>query len=167
MAEITLRGNPIHTLGDLPATGSEAPGFQLVARNLAEQGLGDFAGKKKALIVSPSLDTGICANAARRFNEEATGLGDTVVLLITADLPFAAGRFCEAEGLEAVVPLSTFRDHDFGRNYGVRITDGPMKGLMSRAVVVLDAGNKVVYTEQVPEITQEPDYDAALAALES
>jgi thiol peroxidase len=167
MADITLKGNPIHTMGELPEKGAEAPGFRLVAGDLSEKGLGDFPGKKKALVISPSLDTGVCAAAARRFNEAAAGLGDVVVLLITADLPFASKRFCEAEGLEAVVPLSTFRDHDFGRGYGVRITDGPMKGLMSRAVVVLDAGNKVVHAEQVPEITQEPDYDSALAALES
>jgi thiol peroxidase len=167
MAKITLKGNPIHSIGELPKIGSTAPDFLLVAEDLSNKGLGDFSGKKKILNIVPSLDTAVCAASARRFNEEATGLGDTVVLNISADLPFAAKRFCEAEDLEAVKHLSTFRDTRFGESYGVRIVDGPMAGLMSRAVVVLDAKNKVVSTEQVPEIAQEPNYESALEALKN
>lgn len=167
MATITLKGNPIHTVGELPALGSGAAEFQLVGEDLSNKGLGDFAGKKKVLNIVPSLDTPVCAASARHFNEEATRLGDAVVLNISADLPFAAKRFCESEGLEDVTSLSTFRDTRFGDDYGVTITDGPLAGLMSRAVVVLSADNKVVYTEQVPEIAQEPNYAAALNAVQN
>lgn len=164
MATITLQGNPIETIGSLPAVGSDAPAFSLVKTDLSEVGLGDFAGKTVVLNIYPSVDTGICAASTRRFNEVASGNDNVVVLCISADLPFAHSRFCGAEGLENVVSLSTFRDTDFGKDYGVTITTGPLAGLMSRAVVVVKDG-KVAYTEQVPEIAQEPNYDAALAAL--
>jgi thiol peroxidase len=164
MATITLQGNPIETIGTLPAIGTEAAAFTLVKTDLSETGLGDFAGKTVILNIFPSIDTGICAASTRRFNTEASANPNVAVLCISADLPFAHGRFCGAEGLENVVSLSTFRNADFGKDYGVTITTGPLAGLMSRAVVVIKDG-KVAYTEQVPEIVQEPDYDAALAAL--
>ena len=163
MAEITLKGNPIHTSGELPARGTTAPAFRLVSTGLAEVGLGDFAGKK-VLNVFPSLDTGVCAASVRRFNQEAAGLDGVRVLNVSADLPFAHSRFCSAEGIEGVENLSTFRS-SFADDYGLKIVDGPLAGLCSRAVLVLDEDNRVVYTEQVPEIAQEPDYAAALAAL--
>jgi thiol peroxidase len=165
MATIQLRGNPIHTSGELPQKGAQAPDFVLTKSDLKDVSLKDFAGKKKIVNIVPSLDTGVCAASARRFNKEADALGDVVVLTVSADLPFAQKRFCEAEGIKNVVPLSELRSRDFGATWGVQITDGPMAGLLSRAVVVLDASDKVVYTEQVPEITQEPNYDAALAAV--
>ena len=164
MATITLQGNPIETVGSLPAVGSDAPAFTLVKTDLSETGLGDFAGKTIILNIFPSIDTGICAASTRRFNEVASSNDNVAVLCISADLPFAHGRFCGAEGLEKVVSLSTFRNADFGKDYGVAITTGPLAGLMSRAVVVIKDG-KVAYTEQVPEIVQEPDYDAALASI--
>lgn len=164
MATITLQGNPFETVGNLPAVGAEAPAFTLVKTDLSEVGLGDFAGKTVILNIYPSVDTGICAASTRRFNEVASSNPDVAVLCISADLPFAHGRFCGAEGLENVVSLSTFRNPEFGTAYGVTIANGPLAGLMSRAVVVLKDG-KVAYTEQVPEIVQEPDYDAALAAI--
>ncbi|MGB5597325.1 MAG: thiol peroxidase [Thiothrix litoralis] len=163
MATITLQGNPIETVGALPAVGSNAPAFTLTKTDLSEVGLQDFAGKTVILNIYPSVDTGICAASTRKFNEVASSNPNVVVLCISADLPFAHSRFCGAEGLENVVSLSTFRNADFGSNYGVTITTGPLAGLMSRAVVMVKDG-KVTYTEQVPEIAQEPDYDAALAA---
>ena len=163
MATITLQGNPIETVGELPAVGSNAPAFTLTKTDLSEVGLQDFAGKTVILNIYPSVDTGICAASTRKFNEVASSNANVVVLCISADLPFAHSRFCGAEGLENVVSLSTFRNADFGSNYGVTITTGPLAGLMSRAVVIVKDG-KVTYTEQVPEIAQEPDYDAALAA---
>ncbi|WP_028488351.1 thiol peroxidase [Thiothrix lacustris] len=163
MATITLQGNPIETVGELPAVGSNAPAFTLTKTDLSEVGLQDFAGKTVILNIYPSVDTGICAASTRKFNEVASSNPNVVVLCISADLPFAHSRFCGAEGLENVVSLSTFRNADFGSNYGVTITTGPLAGLMSRAVVIVKDG-KVTYTEQVPEIAQEPDYDAALAA---
>ncbi len=163
MAKITLKGNPIETTGNLPAVGTAAPGFTLVGTDLSEQTLAAFSGGKVVLNIFPSIDTPVCAAAARKFNEEAGA--KATVLCISADLPFAHKRFCEGEGLEKVVPLSCFRNADFGRDYGVTIVTGPLTGLLSRAVVVVDAAGKVVYTEQVPEIAQEPDYAAALAAL--
>lgn len=163
MATITLQGNPIETVGALPAVGSNAPAFTLTKTDLSEVGLQDFAGKTVILNIYPSVDTGICAASTRKFNEVASSNANVVVLCISADLPFAHSRFCGAEGLENVVSLSTFRNADFGSNYGVTITTGPLAGLMSRAVVIVKDG-KVTYTEQVPEIAQEPDYDAALAA---
>ncbi len=165
MAEITLKGNGIHTCGSLPAVGNAAPSFRLTSGSLEEVSLNSFEGKTKVLSIVPSLDTGICAASTRTFNERAASLPDTVVLTISADLPFAQGRFCSAEGIENVTSLSSFRAPEFGADYGVTIIDGPLKGLLSRAVIVLDAQNNVLYTEQVPEITQEPNYDAALAAL--
>ncbi len=163
MAEITLKGNPIHTSGDLPADGSAAPGFTLTDTGLADKSLGDYSGKK-VLNVFPSLDTPVCAISVRRFNEEAAGRDGVTVLNVSADLPFAHGRFCSTEGIEGAISLSTLRS-SFGRDYGLEIVDGPLKGLCSRAVLVLDDANTVVYSEQVPEIAQEPDYEAALAAL--
>jgi thiol peroxidase len=165
MASITLKGNPVSTVGELPATGGEAPSFSGVKDDLSECRLGDLAGKKVVLNIFPSIDTGVCATSTRRFNQEASALDNTVVLCISADLPFALGRFCGAEGLKEVVPVSVFRNPEFGSGYGVTIADGPLTGLLSRAVVVIDESGKVIYTEQVPEITQEPNYEAALAAL--
>jgi thiol peroxidase len=165
MASITLKGNPVSTAGELPEKGSHAPVFKGVKSDLSECALGDLAGKKVVLNIFPSIDTGVCAASTRRFNEEAQSLENTVVLCISADLPFALGRFCGAEGLENVVPVSVFRNPEFGNDYGVAIIDGPLIGLLSRAVVVIDESGNVVYTEQVPEITQEPDYEAALAAI--
>ena len=165
MASITLKGNPINTVGDLPAAGSEAPGFTAVKTDLSECSLSGLSGKKVVLNIFPSIDTGVCAASTHRFNQEAGSLDNTVVLCVSADLPFALGRFCGAEGLEDVTPVSVFRNPEFGNGYGVSITDGPLAGLLSRAVVVIDEAGKVVYTEQVPEIAQEPNYEAALAAL--
>ncbi|NTU68473.1 MAG: thiol peroxidase [Chlorobiaceae bacterium] len=165
MATITLKGNAINTVGQLPAVGSALPSFRLVKSDLSEAGPSDFAGKKLVLNIFPSLDTPVCAASVRRFNQDAASLGDTVVLCISADLPFAHSRFCVAEGIENVVSLSTFRSPEFAAAYGVGIVDGPLTGLLSRAVVVADASGKVLYAEQVPEIVQEPDYAKALAAL--
>ena len=165
MATITLKGNPIHTAGDLPAKGATAPDFKLTKADLADVGLKDFAGQKKILNVVPSLDTGVCATSAKKFNEAVAKLTGVVLLNVSADLPFAAGRFCESNGLKNVVALSTFRSPDFAQAYGVAIVDGPLAGLTARAVVVLDAQNKVLHAELVPEIAQEPDYAAALAAV--
>lgn len=165
MATITLEGNEIHTIGELPAVDSTAPAFTLTNAELGEAALTDFAGKKIVLNIFPSIDTGVCAESTRRFNTAAGSLDDTVVLCISADLPFALSRFCGAENLNNVVTLSTFRSPQFGDDYGVRIIDGALSGLMSRAVVIIDENGKVKYTEQVPEIAQEPDYDAALTKL--
>ena len=165
MATITFKGNPVHTSGELPAKGAAAPDFTLAKTDLSDVGLKDFAGKKKILNIVPSLDTGVCATSAKKFNEySVAGLFPTVLLNISADLPFAAGRFCESNGLKNVVALSTFRSPDFAKAYGVGIVGGPLAGPMARAVVVLDAQNKVLHAELVPEIAQEPNYAAALAA---
>jgi thiol peroxidase len=164
MATIKLGGNPIHTVGELPKKGDKAPDFKLTRSDLKDVSLADYAGKKKILNILPSLDTGVCAASTRRFNVEAAKLGNTVILTISSDLPFAQKRFCEAEGIKEVVALSELRSRDFGEAYGVRIADGPMAGLMSRAVLVLDENDVVVHAEQVPEIAQEPDYASALAA---
>jgi len=163
MATITLKGNPVHTSGDLPAVGSTAPAFSLADTSLADKSLADFAGKK-VLNVFPSLDTAVCATSVRQFNQRAAGHDGVTVLNISADLPFAHGRFCGAEGIGGAINLSTLRS-SFARDYGLEIVDGPLKGLCSRAVLVLDAANRIVYREQVPEIAQEPNYQAALAAL--
>jgi thioredoxin-dependent peroxiredoxin len=165
MATITFKGNPIQTSGELPAKGSQAPDFKLTQSDLADVSLKDFADKKKILNIVPSLDTGVCAASAQKFNEAVSALGDVVLLTISADLPFAAGRFCDSHGLKNIVTLSTFRSPAFAQAYGVEIVEGPLAGLTARAVIVLDAQNQVVYTEQVPEIAQEPDYDAALASV--
>ncbi|MEB4590978.1 thiol peroxidase [Candidatus Thiothrix sp. Deng01] len=164
MATITLQGNPIETSGELPAVGSAAPAFTLTKTNLSDVTLADFAGKTVILNIYPSVDTGTCATSTRKFNALASNLPDVAVLCVSADLPFAHSRFCGAEGLENVVSLSTFRHPDFGTTYGVIITTGALAGLLSRAVVIIKDG-KVTYTEQVPEIAQEPNYDAALAAI--
>jgi thiol peroxidase len=167
MAAITLKGNPIHTCGELPKVGSKAPDFELTRGDLSDVSLKDFAGKRKLLNIVPSLDTGVCAASTRRFNQDAAQVPGAVLLTISRDLPFAQARFCEAEGIKNVVAVSELRERRFGDDYGVRIVDGPLAGLLSRAVVVVDAGNRVVYTEQVPEIAQEPDYAKALAALQA
>lgn len=165
MATIALEGNEIHTVGELPALGTPAPAFTLTTGELAEVSLADYAGKKIVMNIFPSIDTGVCAKSTRRFNAVTNDHKDAIVLCISADLPFAASRFCGAENLDDVVTLSTFRNPAFGDDYGVKISDGPIAGLMSRAIVIIDESGKVIYTEQVPEITQEPDYDTALAQL--
>jgi len=165
MATITLKGNPFHTVGELPAVGTAAPSFTLTRTDLADVSLSDYAGKRLVLNIFPSLDTPVCANSVRRFNEAAAGLENTLVLCISADLPFAHGRFCETEGIENVESLSTFRSPAFGQDYGIAIANGPLAGLMGRAVIVLDASGTVIHAQLVPEIAEEPDYDAALAAL--
>lgn len=165
MATITLEGNEIHTSGELPAVGSDAPAFTLTNADLGNTSLSDYTGKNVILNIFVSIDTGICADSTRRFNAAAASMDNTVVLCISADLPFALSRFCGAEGLSNVVTLSTFRSPAFGDDYGVRIIDGPLTGLIARAVVVIGADGKVKFTEQVPEIAQEPDYDTALNSL--
>ena len=164
MANITLHGNPVHTIGNLPEVGSSVKDFKLVNVDLKEQTNQDFSGKKTIFNIFPSIDTGVCQAAARKFNEEASGLENTVVLNVSKDLPFALNRFCAAEGFDNVVNLSDYRG-TFGDDYGVKISDSPMAGLLSRAVIVADENGKVLYTEQVPEIAQEPNYEAALNAL--
>lgn len=165
MAQITLKGDPINTNGDLPAVGSAAPAFTLTTADLEDVGLDNYKGKKKLLNIVPSLDTPVCATSTHKFNEAAKGRDDVVMLIIAADLPFAMGRFCTGEKLDNVIPLSMMRDKNFAKDYGVLIQDGPLAGITARAVVVLDENDKVIYTELVPEIGQEPDYDKALAAL--
>jgi thiol peroxidase len=165
MAQVAFKGNPVITAGDLPAVGAKAPVFTLTGKDLSDVGLADYAGKTVVLNIFPSIDTPVCAASVRRFNAEASALGGTVVLCISADLPFAAGRFCTVEGLEKVVPASIFRSPEFGRDYGVVITEGPLRGLLSRAIVIVDGTGEVLYTEHVAEITKEPDYEAALRAL--
>ncbi len=165
MAQITLKGNPIITAGELPKIGSTAPAFILVKSDLADTSLKEYAGRKVVLNIFPSLDTGICATSVRTFNSLVSGHPGTTVLCVSADLPFAAKRFCTTEGLENVVPASCFRNSNFGVDYGVTMLDGPLKGLLSRAIVVIDEKGKVAYTQQVPEIGTEPDYNAAMAAL--
>jgi thiol peroxidase len=165
MAKVTHKGNPIDVEGTFPAVGTTAPAFTLTGKDLGEVALKDFAGKRKVLDIVVSLDTSICATSARKFNETAGAMPNTAVLVISGDLPFAAGRFCTAEGLANVVTLSTFRSPKFLRDYGVAITSGKLVGLAARAVVVLDEQDKVVHSELVPEIAQDPNYDAALAAL--
>ncbi len=167
MATITLKGNTIHTSGTLPKVGTRLYDFNLTKSDLSEVGLADFKGKVLILNIVPSLDTGVCAASARAFNTKIKELGGTLVLTISRDLPFAQKRFCEAEGIDSVVMLSELRDRKFGAAYGVEIIDGALAGLLSRAVVVADAAGRIVYTEQVPEIAQEPDYAKALAAAKS
>ena len=165
MATVTLKGNPIDVAGSFPQKGQKAPAFKLVAKDLADVSLAAYAGKRKVLNIVPSLDTAVCATSTRKFNEKAGGLRNAVVLVISADLPFAAGRFCSTEGLNNVVTLSTLRGREFMKAYGVEITSGPLAGVTARGVVVLDENDTVLHAELVPEITQEPNYDAALAAL--
>lgn len=165
MAQIKLKGKTINTTGDLPVTGSPAPSFTLTAADLTEKSLYDFRSKRIVLNIFTSLDTDTCAASVRRFNEEAGTRDNVVVACISADLPFAAGRFCAAEGLDNVVTLSTFRDPNFGNDYGVRMVDGPLAGLMTRAIVVIDEEGQVVYTELVSDHSHEPNYGAALEHL--
>ncbi|MDA3808881.1 MAG: thiol peroxidase [Spirochaetaceae bacterium] len=165
MADITLKGNPIKTIGKLPESGSKAPDFTLVQQDLTDIKLSDYKGKNVILNIFPSLDTATCASSVRKFNKEASSMKNSVVICISADLPFAAGRFCTTEGLKDVYTASVFRDTDFGKDYGVLLIDGPLKGVLSRAVVVVDPRGIVTYTEQVPEIVDEPDYDSALKAI--
>lgn len=165
MSTITLKGNKVNTLRSLPEIGSTAPGFNLVNSELATVSLNDFKGSKVILNIFPSVDTGTCAASIRKFNEEAAGLENTKVICISRDLPFAQARFCGSEGINNVVSLSDFRDHKFGKDYGVELIDGPLQGLLSRAVVVLDENQNLRYAEQVSEITEEPNYKAALEAL--
>lgn len=165
MAQITLKGNKINTKGNLPEIGSKAPDFKLVKSDLSRVTLTDFLGSKLVLNIFPSLDTGTCATSVRKFNEKAANLKNTKVLCISRDLPFAHSRFCVAEGLNNVITLSDFETGDFGKNYNLQIIDGPLAGLLSRVVIVLDETGKVIYTEQVPEIVNEPDYESALKVL--
>ena len=165
MATIKFKGTVIHTAGNLPAKGENAPAFKLVGGDLNEVDLAAFSGRTKILNIVPSLDTPVCAISAQRFNAAVASLKNVVLVNISADLPFAQKRFCESNSLDNIVTLSTFRSPDFGRDYGVLITDGPLAGLMSRAVLILDPANMVVYAEQVPEIAREPDYSSALAAV--
>jgi thiol peroxidase len=165
MSTITLKGAPIHTNGDLPKVGSKAPDFKLTDADLKDLSLADFKGKKKVLNIFPSIDTPTCATSTRKFNEHATKHGNAVMLMVSADLPFAMSRFCAAENTKLVKTLSMMRDRHFAKDYGVLITDGPLAGITARAVVVLDENDKVLHTELVPEIAQEPNYDKALAAL--
>ena len=166
MSTVTLEGNPTHVEGHFPQPGDKAHSFMLVDKDLNDVPLSHFAGKRKVLSIVPSVDTPTCAQSTRVFNEKASSLPNTVVLVISSDLPFAQARFCGAEGLNNVITLSTLRGRDFHRDYGVLITDHPLAGLTARAVVVVDENDKVVYSQLVPEIADEPDYDAALAALQ-
>lgn len=165
MASVTLGGKPQHTIGDLPAKGSKASDFTLVKTDLGTASLNDFSGSKLILNIFPSVDTGTCAASVRQFNKLASELENTKVLCISRDLPFAQKRFCGAEGLDNVITLSDFATGDFGKNYGLELVDGPMKGLHSRAIVVLNENHEVLHTELVSEIANEPNYDAALAVL--
>jgi thioredoxin-dependent peroxiredoxin len=165
MASITLGGKPINTIGTLPVKGAKAPDFKLTKTDLSDLTLAELAGKRIVLNIFPSLDTGVCASSVKKFNAAASGLKNTVVVCASRDLPFAHKRFCAAEGLADVISASELRDSHFGKDYGVRIIDGTFSGLLARAVVVLDEAGKVVYSEQVPEIAQEPDYEAALKVL--
>lgn len=165
MATITFQGNTINTKGNLPAVGSQASDFLLIGEDLSEKTLADYKGKKVIFNIFPSIDTGVCAQSARTFNERANALENTLVINVSKDLPFALKRFCAAEGLENVHNLSDFRGN-FGDNFGVTLEDSVLKGLLSRAILVLDENGKVIYTEQVPDIAQEPNYEAALASVE-
>lgn len=167
MANITLGGNPITTIGELPAIGSKAPDFTLVKGDLSIASLADFKGSRLVLNIFPSIDTGTCATSVRKFNEKASSLENTKVLCISRDTPFALNRFCGAEGLADVVTLSDFNTGSFGKDYGLIITSGPIEGFLSRSVIVVDAEGNVTYTEQVPDIKDEPDYEAALNSLEN
>ncbi|MBP7929364.1 MAG: thiol peroxidase [Acidimicrobiia bacterium] len=165
MATTALRGNEVHTSGDLPSAGSQAPAFSLTAQDLSAVDLSAYAGSKVVLNVFPSIDTPVCATSVRTFNQKAANLENTKVICISADLPFALGRFCGAEGIENVVTASTFRSPGFGQDYGLLMVDGPLSGLMARAVITVDADGNVAHTELVSDITQEPNYDAALESL--
>ena len=165
MAQLNFKGNPIHTNGDLPAVGSKAPAFTLVKNDLSRTTLADYAGKKVILNIFPSVDTGVCASSVRKFNEEAANLENTVVICVSKDLPFAFGRFCGAEGIQNVVSASDFDGDTFGTNYQVKMTDGPLAGLLARSVVAINENGEVVYTELVDDIVNEPNYEAVISAL--
>ncbi len=165
MADVLFKGTRAHTSGELPKVGSKAPDFKLTAGDLSEVSLANFKGKKKLLSIVHSLDTGVCANSTKRFNDFAKNRADVVVLVVSCDLPFAQGRFCTAEGIKNVVTLSMMRDRHFAKDYGVLMTDSPLAGLCARTTLVLDENDKVLYTQLGPELTVEPDYDKALAAL--
>ncbi|MDR3061287.1 MAG: thiol peroxidase [Dysgonamonadaceae bacterium] len=166
MSKISFKGNTINTNGNLPETGSKAPDFSLVKTDLNELLLKDLQGKNVILNIFPSLDTSVCAASVRRFNKEAADMKNTVVLAISKDLPFAHARFCTTEGIENVIPLSAFRNSDFEKEYGIGMVDGPLKGLLARAVVLINSSGNITYSELVPEITQEPDYKAVIAHLQ-
>ena len=165
MAEITLGGNPIHTLGELPAVGTKAPDFSLTANDLSVKSLADFSGKKVVLNIFPSIDTSTCATSVRTFNEKVSSLDNAVVVCVSRDLPFAQSRFCGAEGLENVITLSDFANGSFGKDYALEITDGPLANLHSRAIVVIDENGVIAHTEQVGEIADEPNYEVAISSL--
>ncbi|HYG69416.1 MAG TPA: thiol peroxidase [Anaeromyxobacteraceae bacterium] len=165
MAKVTFKGTPVATNGDLPAVGAKAPDFKLTGGDLKDVSLADYRGKRKVLNIVPSLDTPTCQTSTRKFNEKASGMRNAVVLVVSADLPFASKRFCTTEGLSNVVPLSMMRSKHFAKDYGVLLEEGPLAGVTARAVVVIDEDDRVVHRQLVPEIGQEPDYDAALAAL--
>ena len=165
MTKIAFKGNPVETSGSLPKVGELAPDFTLVSSDLSEVSLSDFKGKNVVLNIFPSLDTGVCAASVRNFNKKAGSLDNTVVLGISADLPFASGRFCSTEGIENTIALSTYRDQSFAKDYGVLMNDGPLKGLNSRAVVVINPQGEVIYNQMVPEITEEPNYDSAIDSI--
>ena len=165
MATITLQGNEIHTNGDLPAIGEKAPDFLLVDKDLQNVNLDEYVGKKKLISIVPSLDTPVCASSTKKFSDFAAERNDVVILIVSADLPFAMSRFCTTESVENVVTLSMMRNQSFAEEYGVLIQDGPLAGITARAVLVLDADNDVVYSQLVNEIAEEPDYDSALKAL--
>lgn len=164
MAKVTFQGNPIETVGDLPKMGENAPDFQLTKNDLSDVSLADFSGKIKVINIFPSVDTSVCASSVKEFNKRAESLGDTVILCVSADLPFASSRFCATEGLNNVISLSSFRS-SFADDYGVRISEGPLKGLCSRAVIVIGKDNRVLYSEHVKEISQQPNYDEALKSI--
>lgn len=166
MAQITLKGTTVNTIGELPQVGSMAPDFQMIATDLSVKTLADFKGKKIVLNIFPSVDTGTCAQSVRTFNQKASSLENTAVLCVSKDLPFALARFCGAEGLTNVVSLSDFRDGNFGKSYGLTISDGPLEVLHSRCVVIIDESGQIIYTEQVGEIVDEPNYSAAIACIE-
>lgn len=165
MAKISFKGNNVNTSGDLPKSGTEAPGFTLVKSDLSEITLSELKGKNIILNIFPSLDTSVCAASVRKFNKEAASLVNTVILAISADLPFASGRFCTTEGIENVIPASVFRSPEFAKDYGVLMIDGPLKGLLARSVVVIDPQGKVKYTELVSEVTEEPNYKEAINSI--
>ena len=165
MTKIAFKGNPVETSGSLPKVGEKAPDFTLVGGDLSEVKLSDFKGKNVVLNIFPSLDTGVCAASVRKFNKKAGSLDNTVVLGISADLPFASSRFCSTEGIDNTIALSTFRNHSFAKDYGVLMNDGPLKGLNSRAVVVINPQGDVIYNQMVPEITEEPNYDSAIDSI--
>lgn len=165
METISFKGSPCHTFGNIPAVGSKAPDFTLVSPELKELHFADYQGKRVVLNVFPSLDTSVCAASVRRFNKEASSLNNAVVLCVSMDLPFAAGRFCTAEGLDNVTPASAFRSPEFSKNYGLQLVDGPLAGLLARAVIIIDEKGNVAYSDLVEEITDEPKYDEALDVL--